>query len=141
MKAALALVPPPRPALPRVLELIRVSGAQQDARDTPQDQRRALDADRLAVPTGAIVERLEEVVSGAEDIASRPDLQRLLVLAKAKAFDEVRVRFMNRLTRHPDPAERWIIFSAVKAAGAIFRACDGTVIDPATPWARWRSSW
>lgn len=121
----------PRPALPRVVELIRVSSAGQAARDTPADQRAALDRLRNARP-GHLVARIEQQVSGAAAGADRPDLARLAELAALKAFDEVRVRHLDRLTRHEDPLERAAVLSMVRRAGAVIVDAGGAVLDPAT---------
>jgi site-specific DNA recombinase len=122
-------------AVPRYIELIRVSGHAQVHRDTPEDQRAALDALRIARP-GEFVARIEEgalqAISGAADFAHRPDLQRLVQLADAKAFSEVRIRRLDRLTRHPDPRERFAIFGAVMDAGAVIVDASGHTIDPKT---------
>lgn len=122
--------------LRRYVELIRVSGAQQSARDTPADQRAALDALRLSRP-GTLVERIEEGaagLSGALPLAARPDLLRLFELARARAFDEVRVRHLNRLTRHPDLRERAAIYGAIKDAGAVIVDAGGGIIDTSDEW-------
>jgi DNA invertase Pin-like site-specific DNA recombinase len=121
-------------SLPRYVELVRVSGEQQAARDTPADQRAALDKLRLARP-GILVERIEEGasgLSGALPLNKRPDLMRLFALAKARSFDEVRVRHLDRLTRHPDPRERYAIYGAVMDASAVIVDASGHVIDPAS---------
>jgi DNA invertase Pin-like site-specific DNA recombinase len=121
-------------AIPRYIELVRVSGQQQAARDTPADQRQALDRLRVSRP-GILVERIEEGaagLSGALPLTERPDLQRLMVLAKARAFDEVRVRHLDRLTRHPDPRERYAIYGAVMDANAVIVDAAGHAIDPAS---------
>jgi DNA invertase Pin-like site-specific DNA recombinase len=119
------------PAHPRYVELIRVSSAGQAARDTPADQRAALDRLRLSRP-GRLVERIEQQVSGAADGVARPDLARLAELAAAKAFDEVRVRHLDRLTRHEDPLERAAVLSMVRRAGAVIVDAGGAVLDPTT---------
>jgi DNA invertase Pin-like site-specific DNA recombinase len=119
---------------PRFIELVRVSGSSQAAKDTPADQRAALDRLRASRP-GVLVERIEEGaagLSGALPLDKRPDLQRLVALAKRRAFDEVRVRHLDRLTRHPDPRERYAIFGAVADAGAVIVDAGGHVIDPAS---------
>jgi DNA invertase Pin-like site-specific DNA recombinase len=109
--------------------LIRVSTQGQAARDTPQDQRAALDHLRRSRP-GVLVERIEGAVSGAADGAERPDLARLAELAALRAFDEVRVRHLDRLTRHEDPLERAAVLSMVRRAGALIVDAGGAVLDP-----------
>ena len=121
----------PVPALPRFVELIRVSSTGQAARDTPADQRAALDRLRFA-RRGVLVERIEQQVSGAADRDARPDLARLAELAAARAFNEVRVRHLDRLTRHEDPLERAAVLSMVRRAGAVIVDAGGAVLDPAT---------
>jgi DNA invertase Pin-like site-specific DNA recombinase len=117
----------------RYVELVRVSSAGQAERDTPADQRRALD--RLAqTRPGRLVECIEDGaagLSGAKGFAERPDLQRLAALARARAFDELRVRHLDRLTRHADLRERATIYGIVADAGATIVTADGHVIDPA----------
>lgn len=125
------LPPLPRPALPRFVEIIRVSSAGQAERDTPQDQRNALDRLREMRP-GVLVERIELTVSGAADMKARGDMIRLAVLASARAFDEVRVRHLDRLTRHENPAERFAVFSLVQSAGAVIVDASGAVLEPDT---------
>jgi DNA invertase Pin-like site-specific DNA recombinase len=123
----------PAPALPRFVELVRVSSAGQADRDTPQDQRAALERLRVFRP-GALVERIEvaDGISGALAFDRRPDLRRLRELAEARAFDELRVRHLDRLTRHPDLRERAAILGLVADAGAIIVDAAGSVVDPAT---------
>jgi DNA invertase Pin-like site-specific DNA recombinase len=118
------------PALPRYIELIRVSSAGQAERDTPEDQRRALDALRTTRP-GVLVERMETTVSGAKGSNDRTDLTRLFALLGDRAVDEVRVRHVDRLTRHPDPRERAAILGALIDANAVIVEATGRVIDPA----------
>lgn len=115
---------------PRFVELIRVSGDAQEARDTPSDQRHALDRLRETRP-GTLVERIDlGAVSGAAD--KRPDLERLFALAAARSFDEVRVRHLDRLTRHDDLRQRAEIFGRLLDARAVIVDGSGHVIDPAT---------
>jgi DNA invertase Pin-like site-specific DNA recombinase len=127
--------PTPTPAVPRVVELLRVSGQGQADRDTPEDQRRSLDRLRVTHPC-IVVERIDsgaiKAVSGGADLNDRPDLKRLAELARAKAFDELRVRHLDRATRHDDPRERFAIYGMVQDAGAIIRDGSGHVIDPRT---------
>ncbi len=121
-------------SIPRFVELIRVSSAGQAERDTPEDQRRALE--RLArTRPGRLVERIDHGaagLSGAANLAHRPDLQRLAALSRARAFDELRVRHLDRLTRHDDPRERFAIYGMVADAGAIIVDAGGHVVDPST---------
>jgi DNA invertase Pin-like site-specific DNA recombinase len=129
-------VPANAPAIPcRIVELLRVSGQGQADRDTPADQRAALDKLRETYP-GVLVERIDSgavrAVSGAADLNQRPDLRRLAELSAARAFDELRVRHLDRLTRHTDPRERFAIYGMVQEAGAVIRDASGHVIDPAT---------
>jgi DNA invertase Pin-like site-specific DNA recombinase len=113
------------------VELVRVSTRGQDTQGTPEDQRRALDRLRKSRP-GTLVERIEQQVSGAAAGENRPDLQRLARLAQARAFDEVRVRHLDRLTRHEDPLERAAVLSVVRKAGAVIVDASGAVLDPST---------
>lgn len=123
------------PSTVRYVELLRVSGQGQAERDTPADQRAALDRLREQFP-GDLVERIDsgaiKAVSGAADLNHRPDLRRLAELSRARAYDELRVRHLDRLTRHTDPRERFAIYGMVQEAGAIIRDASGHVIDPAT---------
>jgi DNA invertase Pin-like site-specific DNA recombinase len=113
----------------RFVELVRVSSQGQAARDTPEDQRAALDRLRTSRP-GVLVERIDSAVSGAMDSDDRADVQRLATLARARAFDEVRVRHTDRLTRHDDPRERFAIYGLIADAGAVIVDAAGRVIDP-----------
>jgi DNA invertase Pin-like site-specific DNA recombinase len=116
----------------RFVELIRVSSAGQAERDTPEDQRRALARLAEARP-GKLVERIEHGaagLSGAASLNDRPDLLRLAELSRAKAYDELRVRHVDRLTRHTDPRERFAIFGMVQDAGAVIVDSGGHVLDP-----------
>jgi site-specific DNA recombinase len=117
---------------PRFVELIRVSSASQSERDTPEDQRRALERLAQSRP-GRLVERIEHGasgLSGAADLAHRPDLQRLMELSAARAYDELRVRSIDRLTRHDDPRVRAAIIGMVRDAGAVIVEASGATIDP-----------
>lgn len=119
------------PALPRVVELIRVSTDTQKEKATHEVQRQALDTLRKARP-GIVVRRLEALgVSGAKGVADRDDLKDLLRLAAQKAFDELRVFSVDRLTRSDDPRERFAVYGAARDAGALIIDCNGRVIDPA----------
>ncbi len=122
-------------SLPRRLELVRVSGDGQAKNDTPADQRKALDKLRANRPCLKVVERIEdgaEGLSGALSLEERPDLLRLRALSEAKAYDELAVQRIDRLTRHEDPVERALILSMVRKAGAIIVEADGSVLDPRT---------
>jgi DNA invertase Pin-like site-specific DNA recombinase len=80
---------------------------------------------------GVLVERIDMgAVSGAADV--RPDLARLFVLLEARAIDEVRVRHLDRLTRHDDLRQRAEIFGRLLDAHAVIVDGSGHVIDPAT---------
>jgi DNA invertase Pin-like site-specific DNA recombinase len=114
---------------PRFVELVRVSSEGQANRDTPEDQRRALDQLRETRP-GIFVERIDSTVSGTRDADDRKDIQRLTQLAGARAFDEVRVRHTDRLTRHPDPRERFLVFGLIADAKAKIVDSTGREIDP-----------
>jgi hypothetical protein len=125
------LVRPSEPAVPRYVEMIRVSTKGQADSDTPELQRRALDRLRERRP-GTLVERIEALgQSGAAPFDERPDLMRLLELSKAGAFDEVRVYAIDRLTRSYEPDERWDIWKLVRKAGAVIVDANDNVIDPA----------
>lgn len=122
------------PAPPRRVELIRVSSVGQAAKDTPADQREALDKLRRDRPC-IVVERIEdgaEGLSGALPFDQRPDLQRLEKLSQARAYDELAVRHTDRLTRTKDLGERWRILDMVQKAGAIIVTASGKEIDPNT---------
>src|SRR4051812_40174303 len=102
--------------LPRFVELIRVSSKKQSDADTPEVQRRELEKLQQRRP-GVLVERIEDGasgLSGALGLAARPDLQRLAALARARAFDEVRVYDVDRLTRADDLRERAAVFGIVQ---------------------------
>ncbi len=114
----------------RYVELIRVSSVGQRDKDTPQDQRAALDRLRLSRP-GTLVERIDSCTSGAKDSDDRADLTRLFKLAADKALDELRVRHVDRITRHPDARQRAAIFGALMDAGAKVVEASGREIDPA----------
>lgn len=117
-------------ALPRVVELIRVSTDGQKEKATHEVQRAALDEMRKSRP-GVVVERIEALgVSGAKGLAERDDLQRLVKLSKAKAYDELRVFSVDRLTRAEDPRERFAVYGAAMDAGAKIVDVNGHVIDP-----------
>lgn len=117
---------------PKIVELVRVSTVGQEARDTPELQRRALDAMRQRQP-GELVARLEATVSGGAALADRPDLQKLAALSAARAFTELRVYAVDRLTRADDPRERFAVWGMAADAGARILDTQGKVIDPADP--------
>lgn len=114
----------------RYVEFIRVSSRGQADRDTPELQLRALA--RLADQRdGTLVERIhEEHVSGTLPLTQRPDLLRLKQLSQERAFDELRVYAIDRLTRSPDPQERMAVWTMVAEAGAVIVDTNGRVIDP-----------
>ncbi|HYS07269.1 MAG TPA: recombinase family protein [Myxococcales bacterium] len=116
---------------PRFVELIRVSTSGQHDRDTPENQRRALDRLRAARP-GVLVERIESPsgISGALGVADRPDLQRLAKLVQARSFDELRVYDVDRLTRAEDPRERFAIYGMIQDAGAVIVDTSGRETNP-----------
>src|SRR4051794_7125475 len=118
MKRSTTTATPLAAALPRYVELVRVSSQGQANRDTPEDQRAALNRLRLSRP-GVLIERIDSTVSGAKDSDDRKDLQRLAELARSPAFDEVRVRHTDRLTRHEDPRERFMVYGLIADAGAV----------------------
>lgn len=117
-------------ASPRVVELVRVSTEGQRDKATHEVQRQALDALRKNRP-GVVVKRLEALgVSGAKGLADRADLQELDRLSRSKAYDELRVFSVDRLTRSDDPRERAAIYGMVLDAGAKIVDVNGRVIDP-----------
>lgn len=118
--------------LPRYVELIRVSSQKQADRDTPENQRRALDELRARRP-GVLVKRIEALaVSGAAPLEERRDLQELADLAKRRAFDELRVYAIDRLTRAIDLRERAAIWGMVADSRAvIIDSTRGNPLDPA----------
>lgn len=116
------------------VELIRVSTMAQAAKDTPADQRRALDDLRARIG-GRIVETIDygaAGLSGFNALADRPDLRRLAEVVKAKHIRQIRVRFFNRLCRANDLQERTAVLAIAASAGAVFVEADGTVTDPST---------
>lgn len=116
--------------IPRAVELIRVSTSGQAERDTPELQRRALDRLRASRPC-VLVERIEALgVSGALGADARADLRRLAELSRARAYDELRVWSVDRLTRAEDPRERMAIFGMALDAGARILDASGKTIDP-----------
>ncbi len=116
---------------PRFVELVRVSSSGQAARETPQIQKDALDLLREK-RDGIFVERLEVEggISGAVAFERRPDLVRLDQLTKQRAYDEIRVYHLDRLTRAEDPRERMAVLGMALDAGAIIVDTSGRVIDP-----------
>lgn len=117
---------------PRYVELVRVSSSGQAARETPEIQKMALDHLRGS-RSGILVERIEVEggISGAETLARRPDLQRLQQLTRARAYDEIRVYHLDRLTRAEDPRERMAVLGMALDACAVIVDTSGRVIDPA----------
>jgi DNA invertase Pin-like site-specific DNA recombinase len=135
MGSAAAIVPLKRPV--RRVELIRVSGQGQADAGTPQDQ--VADLARLAarLPDTVLVERIDygahTAISAALDASERADLRRLFQLCRDRAFDELWVRAVNRLTRHGSMSERGLIWDMVVQAGALIRTTDGKVFDSKDP--------
>ena len=117
---------------PRFVEMVRVSSSGQAARDTPEIQREALDHLRTK-RDGVLVERIEVEggISGAKKLALRPDLLRLEQLTKARAYDEIRVYHLDRLTRAEDPRERMAVLGMALDASAVIVDTSGREIDPA----------
>jgi DNA invertase Pin-like site-specific DNA recombinase len=118
-------------ALPRYVDLVRVSGAAQVERDTPATQKRQLDGLAAHRP-GVLVKRIEFDfnVSATKDIATRADMMELAALARTRAFDEVRVVSIDRLTRHADLRQRAWVWGVIADAGAKIVDTNGHVIDP-----------
>ncbi len=115
----------------RFVELVRVSTKGQAERETPELQRHALDELRRQYP-GVLVERIEGLgVSGGLSVEQRPDLLRLRELTMGRAYDEIRVYAIDRLTRHADPRERFAVFGFALDAGAKIRDTSGRLLDPA----------
>jgi DNA invertase Pin-like site-specific DNA recombinase len=122
----------------RYVEQIRVSSEGQNDRDTPEVQRRELDAWRKREP-GVLVERIEHVGTGTAGLQDRPDLQRLKVLAEKKAFDELRLYSVSRASRSEDVQDQVLVFGMCQRAGAVIRTSNGTTYDPKDSFAilRW----
>jgi hypothetical protein len=122
----------------RYVEQIRVSSEGQNDRDTPEVQRRELDAWRKREP-GVLVERIEHIGTGTAGLADRPDLQRLKVLAEKKAFDELRLYSVSRASRSEDVQDQVLVFGMCQRAGAVIRTSNGTTYDPKDSFAilRW----
>ena len=118
-----------KPATVRYVEFVRVSTKGQADKDTPEMQIQALE--RLQQQRGGtLVERImEKHISGTLPQSQRPDLQRLAVLAGARAFDELRIYAIDRLTRSPSPEERMAVLSMVSTAGAVIVDVNGHVMD------------
>ena len=116
---------------PRFVELVRVSSSGQAARETPQIQRDALDRLQASHP-GTLVERLEVKggISGAATMERRTDLVRLQQLTRQRAYDEIRVYHLDRLTRAEDPRERMAVLGMALDAGAVILDTSGRLIDP-----------
>ncbi len=117
----------------RYVEQIRVSSKGQNARDTPEVQRRELDAWRLRDP-GILVERIEYVGTGTVGLKDRADLQRLKVLAEAHAFDELRLYSVSRASRSEDVQDQVEVYSLCQRASAVIRTSNGNVYDPNDQW-------
>lgn len=119
--------------VPRYVELIRVSTRGQAERDTPETQRRALDKLRMARP-GTVVERIEALaISGTIPLPQTEAGQRLLALARDKAFDELRVFDADRVLggRADRTTDRMAIMDLLLDADATLVDASGHVIDPA----------
>src|SRR5436190_15378621 len=131
----LRLVTPPRASAhdpadgPSFVELIRVSTKGQANDDTPEMQRRALDLLAERRP-GERMARIEVQVSGAAKMRDRPDLLELERLSKLRAYKELRVYDLDRLTRSDDMRERAAVYGMVADAGAVIVDVSGRVIDP-----------
>jgi len=122
----------PSKPLPRCVELIRVSGMAQAERDTPADQRRALDELRRRRPA-IVIARIEEGaagLSGRLPLERRPDLLQLREILESQPVNEVRVRHLDRLTRSIDPLERALILSMCRRASALMVEASGETLDP-----------
>lgn len=115
---------------PRFVELIRVSTSAQAERDTPALQRAALD--RLAeTRPGVRVELIEEMgISGAAELKDRPAFVKLRKLTDARAYDELRVYNIDRITRAESIKDRLAIYMLVEEAGAMIVETSGREIDP-----------
>src|SRR2546427_796511 len=125
-------------SLPRYVELVRVSSKGQSDRDTPEQQRAALDKLRKSRP-GVLVDRIEDGatgLSGAKGVSERPDLQRLKKYSEQQAFDEIRVAHLDRLTRAEDPRDQFEVWGFAKDAGALIVDCSGAEIDSTTKMGR-----
>jgi len=115
---------------PRYVSLVRVSTAAQAERDTPEIQRSAL-ARLAATRPGTCVEAIEELgISGNAPLDARPAIRRLRALTDAKAYDELRVYNVDRITRAESVMDRLAIFALVQTAGAVIVDAGGRVIDP-----------
>lgn len=120
-------------SLPRVIEWVRVSTEKQAKNDNPELQRRDLDRWRTTHPTGPVLARIDSAISGAKDAKDRPDLLHLEALSQPGAYDELRVWKIDRLTRHEEVRERFIVFECAKRVGAVIvEVANGHVIDPRT---------
>lgn len=117
------------------VEMVRVSGQGQKDKDTPENQRAALDKYRATHP-GDLVERIEPprgFMSAALPFAKRTDLLRLKEIGTTGGFDEVRVVHLDRLTRSPDMRERAAVWGVVVDAGAVIvDVTSGRTLDPST---------
>ena len=113
-----------REAMQRLLAAAR-------ARPAPFEAVLVDDLSRLSRDLGGFWKTVFEDLAGAGAKGDRADLAWLFQLAQAKAFDELRLRHVDRLTRDPDPRERAAIFGALMDAGAVVVEASGRVIDPA----------
>lgn len=115
----------------RYVELVRVSTAHQVEHETPENQRRALDALATRRP-GERIARLEALAtSGAKAIADSEAGRELERLAD-EGFDELRLWNLDRGlgVRAEDPIDRLALLSLVRRAGAVLVDATGKVIDP-----------
>ncbi len=119
--------------LPRYVELVRVSGASQVKKDTPESQRQALERLR-AQRAGVLVERIEALaVSAALPLHETDAGRRLIELAQRQAFDELRVFDLDRALggRADRSRDRMAVMDLLLDAEAVLVDATGHVIDPA----------
>lgn len=120
-----------RPDLVPVIELVRTSTDRQDV----ARQRTSLDKRREMKP-GQVIERLEIAFSGTKSLAELGAAgKRLVELAKAKAFRELRVSSYDHLigARSMDPRIQAEILGLCMDAGAVLIEADtGMEIQPGT---------
>jgi hypothetical protein len=117
----------------RVVEVVRDSTDAQVSNENPQAQRDWLDRKRVEWPTPEEVIRIDprRGVSGTLAAADRPDMRELQRLADQGLLKgaEIRFRFTNRATRHPDPMERaWVMSLALRYGVTKIRTSEGDFI-------------